>query len=104
MKRREGFTLLEVLALGVVGGVVALVVMALRPAEKEHRPIDCMSNVRNIVGLLECAPAMKYPEYDGPNLILYLVKRGEIDGEQVIRILFCPTDEKESFERAVSSS
>jgi len=58
---------------------------------------ECMSNVRNIVGLLEFGT--KYPVQSGPNLILYLVKKGELaDGRQ--RLLFCPGDKKESLKMA----
>jgi len=64
----------------------------------EAMKTECMSNMRNIVGLLEFGP--KYPVKSGPNLILYLVKKGEIDGWDRLNILFCPGDRKESLRMA----
>jgi hypothetical protein len=59
---------------------------------------ECMANVRNIVGLLEFS--QRYPAYSGPNLILYLVKKGEIEGEDRLNLLFCPGDKNESLKMA----
>lgn len=64
----------------------------------ESNKVECMSNVRNIVGLLEFGP--KYPVQSGPNLILYLVKKGELEGESLLGLLFCPGDKNESLARA----
>jgi hypothetical protein len=64
----------------------------------EAMKTECMSNIRNIVGLLEFGP--KYPVKSGPNLILYLVKKGEIAGEDRLGLLFCPGDKFESLAKA----
>jgi hypothetical protein len=64
----------------------------------EAKKIECMSNVRNIVGLLEFGA--KYPAMSGPNFILYLVKKGEIEGADRLNLLFCPGDERESLAKA----
>ena len=68
------------------------------PVGFEAMKTECMSNIRNIVGLLEFG--RRYPVKSGPNLILYLVKKGEIDGEDRLNLLFCPGDKYESLEKA----
>lgn len=72
-----------------------------RPATRagfEAMKRECMNNVRNIVGLLEFAP--RYPQFSGPNFILYLVKKGEIRGADRLGLLFCPGDVNESLAKA----
>jgi hypothetical protein len=68
------------------------------PTGLKAMKVECMSNVRNIVGLLEFGA--KYPVQSGPNLILYLVKKREIEGEDRLGLLFCPGDKNESLAKA----
>ena len=63
----------------------------------EADKVDCMNNMRQLVTLLEITPMNRYPIMSGPNLILYLVKKGELQGEDSIKLLFCPGDKNESF-------
>jgi len=63
----------------------------------EAKKTECMNNVRNIVALLATAP--RFPtKYGGVNLILWLVKRGEIEGENNLKLLFCPGDKIDTFD------
>ena len=68
------------------------------PTGFEAMKVECMANMRNIVGLLEFGP--RYPVKSGPNLILYLVKKGELEGEDHLNLLFCPGDKNESLVKA----
>ena len=71
-----------------------------RPAGKfQAHKVECLNNQRNLVGLLIVA-SDKLPRHGGPNLLLYLVKKGELDGEDHLKLLFCPGDREESFELA----
>ena len=65
--------------------------------EFENHKLDCLNNVRQLVGLIEANSATKYPNYGGPNLLLYLVKKGDLVGEKRLKALFCPGDNQESF-------
>jgi len=100
----KGFTKVEVLTLvGIMAVLVALAIVLLQPVcvsqtKFSAQRTECMSNVMNIVGLLEFGA--KYPVQSGPNLILYLVKKGEIDGEERLNLLFCPGDKEESLKLA----
>lgn len=62
----------------------------------EADKVECMNNVRNITGLLSISLPNRYPGYSGANLILYLVKKGEIRGASRLESLFCPGDQRES--------
>ena len=55
-----------------------------------------MNNVRILVGLIVVSSPSAYPKYGGPNLVLYLVKSGELRGDG-LSYLFCPGDDQESF-------
>jgi len=97
--KQRGFTLIEILVVVTIIGVLAgLVVVLIPKGQFEAQKTECMSNIRNIVGLLEFGK--RYPEKSGPNLILYLVKKREIEGEDRIGLLFCPGDLGESLKRA----
>jgi hypothetical protein len=101
----QGFGKVEVLSVvGIMAVLAALVIVLMpegeRPEETSTSPVafaaakkTCMNNVRNIVGLLEFSP--RYPEKCGPTLILYFVKKGEIQGRH-LPLLFCPGDVNES--------
>lgn len=97
--KQRGFTLIEILVVVTIIGVLAgLVVVLIPKGQFEAQKTECMSNIRNIVGLLEFGP--KYPEKSGPNLILYLVKKGEIEGVDRLGLLFCPGDVNETLNKA----
>ncbi len=103
--RRMGLTVWEILVVAIAITVIFLLVVALLPVNG-HSPggrdrLDCMNNVRMLVGLLEAANTAGYPPHSGPNLILYLVKTGDIFArEDYLEVLFCPGDKKESLELA----
>jgi len=97
--KQRGFTLIEILVVVTIIGVLAgLVVVLIPKGQFEAQKTECMSNIRNIVGLLEFGP--KYPDKSGPNLILYLVKKGEIEGVDRLGLLFCPGDTTDSLAKA----
>ena len=98
--KHKGFTLIEILVVVTIIGVLAgLVVVLIPKGQFEAKKTECMSNIKNMVGLLE-PMGTSYPKYSGPNLMLYLVKRGELEGEDSIGLLFCPGDETESLDGA----
>ncbi|MHC4549099.1 MAG: type II secretion system protein [Planctomycetota bacterium] len=97
--KQKGFTLIEILVVVTIIGVLAgLVVVLIPKGQFEAQKTECMSNIRNIVGLLEFG--QRYPEYSGPNLILYLVKKGEIEGRDRLGLLFCSGDTNDTLNRA----
>ena len=99
--KQKGFTLIEILVVVTIIGVLAgLVVVLIPKGQFEAQKTECMNNVKNMVGLLETTGSSGYPKYSGPNLLLYLVKRGELEGEDSLGLLFCPGDEAESLEQA----
>jgi hypothetical protein len=96
----RGPTKVEILTLVGILVVLAALVVELRPIcgpFPPHGP-GCVCNVRNIVGLLEFGS--KYPKKSGLNLVLYLVEKGDLQGEDRLDLLFCPGDKKESLEKA----
>ena len=98
--KQKGFTLIEILVVVTIIGVLAgLVVVLIPKGQFEAQKAECMNNVRQMVGVLE-PMGTSYPKFSGPNLILYLVKKGEFQGEDNIKLLFCPADETDSFEGA----
>ena len=97
--KQRGFTLIEILVVVTIIGVLAgLVVVLIPKSQAEASKLKCISNIRNVVGLIEGVHATKYPAFGGPNLVLYLVKKGEIVGEKNLQILFCPGDGVDSWE------
>jgi prepilin-type N-terminal cleavage/methylation domain-containing protein len=90
--KHKGFTLIEILVVVTIIGVLAgLVVVLIPKGQFEANKTECINNVKQIVGLLVAAD--KYPEYSGPNLLLYFVNKGEIarDADN-LKIFFCPGD------------
>ncbi len=95
--KQKGFTLIEILVVVTIIGVLAgLVVVLIPKGQFEAKKAECMHNIKQIVGMFE-AMGMSYPKYAGPNLPLYLVKKGELQGKDALDLLFCPGDEDETF-------
>ncbi len=95
----RAFTLIEILVvLAILGVLAGLVVPLIGSGQRESHKVECLNNVRNIVGLLE--GEARYPGEGGPALILYLVKKGQIRGEDSLGMLFCPGDVHESLAQA----
>ncbi|NJN14217.1 MAG: type II secretion system protein [Planctomycetes bacterium] len=98
-RREEAFTLIELLVVITILGVLASLVLPLVHAgRREQNKIQCIHRVRNLVGLLE--QGERYPGEGGPALLLYLVKKSELRGEDELHSLFCPGDMHESLEGA----
>jgi prepilin-type N-terminal cleavage/methylation domain-containing protein len=89
--KQKGFTLIEILVVVTIIGVLAgLVVVLIPKGQFEANKTECISNVKDLVGLLE-KTGQQYPPYSGPNLLLYFVIKGEIaKDEDKLRKLFCP--------------
>ena len=99
--KQRGFTLIEILVVVTIIGVLAgLVVVLIPKGQFEAKKTECMNNIRNITSLLEITGGTRYPQQSGANLMLYLVKRGELESEDTIKGLFCPGDEQETFKMA----
>jgi prepilin-type N-terminal cleavage/methylation domain-containing protein len=99
--KQKGFTLIEILVVVTIIGVLAgLVVVLIPKGQFEAKKTECMNNIKQIVGLLELVDSSRYPKHAGPNLILYLVKRGDLEGEDNVGLLFCPGDETDDLDRA----
>ena len=98
--KQKGFTLIEILVVVTIIGVLAgLVVVLIPKGQFEAKKTECMNNVRNLVGLLTVGG--DYPKkYGGANLILHLMPKGDIEGEDNIQNLFCPGDPDETYEDA----
>lgn len=97
----RGFTLIEILIvitiIGVLAGMVSLLII---PSTEKRIIMECQSHVQGIGVLLEASHPSRYPNDSGPDLILYLVRKGEIVGRDQLENLFCPGDLEESFEDA----
>ncbi len=77
-----------------------IVVVLTPPVCYESPKTDCMNNVKQLVGLLEVSAGPTYPSHRGPNLLLYLVRKGELVGEDSLKLLFCPGDRNEDLHKA----
>jgi len=99
-RNQKGFTLIEILVVVTIIGVLAgLVVVLIPKGQFEAKKTECMSNVKNIVGMLTIE--RDYPtKYGGVNLILQLIKRGKLEGEDSLKILFCPGDKSNTWDDA----
>ncbi len=99
--KRRGFTLIEILVVVTIIGVLAgLVVVLIPKSQAEATKLECMNNIRQMLGLIEVQSATKYPKYGGPSLLLYLVKKKDLVGEKALEVLFCPGDVSNSYELA----
>jgi prepilin-type N-terminal cleavage/methylation domain-containing protein len=101
MKDREvGMTLIEILVvISIIATIAGLATVLLVRGQEERVKLACIHHVSQLVGLLEATPN-RYPEHDGPNLLLYFVKKGNIAGEDGLDVLFCPGDHEESLRLA----
>jgi len=90
--KQKGFTLIEILVVVTIIGVLAgLVVVLIPKGQAEAAKAECTSNVKNLVGLM--VPLDKYPDYSGPNMLLYFVIKGDINKDRdKLKVLFCPGD------------
>ena len=97
MRRRRGFTLIEVLVvITIIATIAGLVTLLIPRARNKTNEVVCQQHVKELVGLLESAGTSRYPNHSGPNLILWLVARGQIAGRDTLGNLFCPGDQQES--------
>ena len=67
-----------------------------RTGSYEATKVECMNNVRNLAALLTIGGELP-KKHGGVNLILWLVTKGEIEGENNLKLLFCPGDQEEDF-------
>lgn len=98
-RKQKGFTLIEILVVVTIIGVLAgLVVVLIPKGQFEAKKTECMNNVRNLCALLTTAKDIP-TKYGGVNLILQLVKRGEFEGEDNLKMLFCPGDKIDTWDQ-----
>ena len=101
---QKGFTLIEILVVVTIIGVLAgLVVVLIPKGQFEAKKTECMNNVRNIVGLITTGGDIP-KKWGGCNLILYLVPRGDLEGDDSLKLLFCPGDPEESYDAEAYAS
>jgi prepilin-type N-terminal cleavage/methylation domain-containing protein len=99
--REHGWTLIEILVVVSIIATLAGLVSVLVPRAFFKRDVMvCTNNISQIVGLLESGDTSRYPDEKGPNLILYLVAKGQVAGRDGLELLFCPGDQEESLEDA----
>jgi len=97
---QKGFTLIEILVVVTIIGVLAgLVVVLIPKGQFEAKKTECLNNVRNIIGLITTTGDIP-KKWGGCNLILYLVPRGDLEGDDSLKLLFCPGDPEDTFEAA----
>lgn len=97
-RTQKGFTLIEILVVVTIIGVLAGLVVVLIPKGKEKASIaECQNNVRGLSGLF--AQMKKLPTYSGVNLLLYLNKKGDLPDEGKLKLLFCPGDASDTWDR-----
>jgi prepilin-type N-terminal cleavage/methylation domain-containing protein len=101
MKDREaGMTLIEILVvISIIATIAGMATVLLSVGHAKRDEIACIQHVSQLVGLVESTPG-RYPQHDGPNLLLYFVKKGEIAGKDGLELLFCPGDLEENLTRA----
>jgi prepilin-type N-terminal cleavage/methylation domain-containing protein len=101
MKEREaGMTLIEILVvITIIATIAGMATVLIHVGQEKRIQYACVNHVGQLVGLLESTPG-RYPQHDGPNLVLYFVKKGEIAGKDGLEVLFCPGDLDESLAQA----
>ena len=97
-RKQKGFTLIEILVVVTIIGVLAgLVVVLIPKGQFEAKKTECMNNVRNLCALLTTGKDIP-TKYGGANLMLYLVKHGDLPGEENLKLLFCPADKIDTWD------
>ncbi|MHC4973956.1 MAG: type II secretion system protein [Planctomycetota bacterium] len=102
MKEREaGMTLIEILVvITIIATIAGMATVLINVGNERRIEFACVKQVGQLVALLEATPGARYPQHDGPNLVLYFVKKGDIAGKDSLEMLFCPGDLNESFRQA----
>ncbi|MFQ5845871.1 MAG: type II secretion system protein [Planctomycetota bacterium] len=91
-RRQSGFTLIEILVVvAIIATLAGLVALLIPKGQFKKNQIACINNCRNIAALLIVEG--KLPPKDGVNMLLWLVKKGDILGENIKASLFCPGDQ-----------
>ena len=92
-RKQSGFTLIEILVVvAIIATLAGLVALLIPKAQFEQNKIGCISNCSNLSKLLQLAGKSNYPAYSGANLLLYFVKRSDIEGKDNLQVYFCPGD------------
>ena len=92
-RKQSGFTLIEILVVvAIIATLAGLVALLIPKAQFEQNKIGCISNCSNLSKLLQLAGKNNYPAYSGANLLLYFVKRNDIEGKDNLQVYFCPGD------------
>jgi prepilin-type N-terminal cleavage/methylation domain-containing protein len=96
-KNNHAFTLIEVLVVVTILATIAGMVTVMIPTIQERgNRTQCINNVRSLVGMIESEGGMRYPNRNGPSLLMHLVARGKMAGHDQLGTLFCPGDLDES--------
>lgn len=70
------------------------------PMRFRANKVECLNHVRSLTALLEVTGSA-YPPHGGPELLVYLVKKGELRAEERwLGYLFCPGDGRENLANA----
>ena len=97
MKTKAGFTLIEVLVvISIIATLAGMTALIIPISYQERDKVACTNRLRNLAGLIENAGPGGFPDHSGARLVLYLVQRGELQGQDALDQLFCPGDTKES--------
>jgi len=100
-RNNRAFTLIEVLVVVTILATIAGMVTVMIPVALERgNRTQCINNVRSLVGMLEADGGFRYPNRNGPALLMHLVARGKMAGRDQLGTLFCPGDLDESLDEA----
>jgi len=89
----RGLGVIEVVVIVAAAAVMVGLVIVMIPASQQPvKDVECMSNVKSLVGLLTIE--RDYPtKYGGLKPIFQLMKRGKLEGEDNLSMLRCPGDD-----------